>query len=98
VAEEFDNALVSKFYKSLSYGLLVRMAETTLEEAQQEGSLAEEGLNLLKEKMNEAEGKLKSLTELLEDEMDYSIVPIQKLIRIQLESGLDVIEFLKNKE
>ena len=98
VAEEFDNALVSKFYKSLSYGLLVRMAETTLEEAKQEGSLAEEGLKLLQEKMGEAEGKLKSLTELLEDEMNYSIVPIQKLIRIQLESGLDVIEFLKNKE
>lgn len=98
VAEAFDNDLVSKFYKTLSYGLLIRMAETTLEEAKAEGSVAEEGMKLLQDKMDEADGRLKELTDHLEREMNYSIVPIQKLIHIQLESGLQVIEFLKNQE
>ena len=97
VAEAFDSDLVSKFYKTLSYGLLIRMAETTLEEGA-EGVISQEGISLLKEKMEEAESRLKDLTEHLEEEMNYSIVPIKKLIHIQLESGLEVMEFLKNKD
>ena len=96
VAEKFDNLLVAKFYKSLSYGLLVRAAETALEKMKESGEVNAEKTAILTEKMQTTEAELKKLTDYLEKEINYQVVPIRKLIHIQLESGLDVIEYLKS--
>lgn len=94
VAEKFDNLLVSRFYKMLSFGLLVRANEFELRAMKKHG---EE--NILKEKVlldsfNSAEIELRKLSEFLEEQIHYDVVPIQKLIRIQLESGLVTADYL----
>mgnify|MGYP000867231466 CR=1 FL=1 len=94
MAEKFDNLLVSRFYKMLSFGLLVRANEFELRAMKKHG---EE--NILKEKVlldsfNSAEIELRKLSEFLEEQIHYDVVPIQKLIRIQLESGLVTADYL----
>ncbi|MDO5018039.1 MAG: M14 family zinc carboxypeptidase [Lagierella massiliensis] len=84
VAEKFDNLLVSKFYSMLSLGLIIRMNEEELKK-QEEGS---KGYKILKEECSKAEIKLKELADYLEEKMDYSVVPIKRLVSVQLESGL----------
>ena len=38
--------------------------------------------------------RLKNLSEVLEEDIDYEVVPIKKLISIQLECGLIVADYL----
>lgn len=92
VAEEFDNLLVRRFYKMLSYGLLTRAVEDALLSDLDKDKKAE--IELL---FNTVEGKLKELSIYLEEEMDYEVVPIKKLIAIQLECGLLVSQHLIGK-
>lgn len=95
VAEEFDNLLIAKFYKMLSYGLLVRANESELQkmkETNQDNPVKE---RVLEEAMVMSEKALKELSVELEEKIDYQVVPIKKLVAIQLESGLLVAEYLK---
>ena len=38
------------------------------------------------------------ITAFLESNLNYQVVPIRKLIHVQLESGLRVIDYLKEKD
>ena len=40
---------------------------------------------------------MKTITRFLEEHLSYSVVPIRKLIAVQLESGLVVLEHLKQR-
>ncbi len=91
IAEEFDNLLIAKFYKMLSYGLLVRAVESILENKSYPD---EETKARIEEIFNLVESKLKDLSDYLEKEMNYEVVPIRKLIAIQLECGLLVSQYL----
>lgn len=94
VAEKFDNLLISKFYKMLSYGLLVRANETELIKMKEKNEDDSEKKRVLKKAFNISEEKLKELSEVLEEEINYEVVPIKKLISIQLECGLLVADYL----
>ena len=94
VAEEFDNLLVTRFYKMLSYGLLVRAVESAINKGE---NLEDEAKIKLESTFNLVESRLKDLSEYLETEMDYEVVPIKKLIAIQLECGLLVSQHLNQK-
>ena len=95
VAEKFDNLLVSKFYKALSYGMLIRANELELErmkEAGENNAAKEEALQRAAEVAKQAH---KELTDYLEQNIDYEVVPIKKLVSIQLECGIIMAEYLK---
>ncbi|RLE98518.1 MAG: peptidase M14, partial [Thermoprotei archaeon] len=79
VAEVFDNYQVSRFYRLLTLGLLYRM----LKEEVRAGAG-----DLIKEKYEEVESKLEEEATELERELEYRVIPLDKLVRIQLAAGL----------
>ncbi|NMB07359.1 MAG: zinc carboxypeptidase [Tissierellia bacterium] len=94
VAEKFDNLLVSKFYKMLSLGLLVRAHEMELEKMEENKEDNSEKKEALEKAYNTSLERLKNLSEVLEEKIDYEVVPIKKLISIQLECGLIMADYL----
>lgn len=97
VAEKFDNLLITKFYKMLSYGLLVRANESELQKMKENGENNYEKQSALKDAFNTSLNRLKELSEKLEKEIHYEVVPIKKLISIQLECGMLVADYLNRQ-
>ena len=97
VAEAFDNRLIARFYKLLSYGMLVRANEYELEQIGEAGLETERG-QALRRAFDAAEKAHGALAEYLEQEIDYEVIPIRKLISIQLECGLIIAEYLKKQK
>ena len=95
VAEKFDNLLVKKFYKLLSYGMLTRANEWELERMAKNGEDNPDKMIALKHAAAIAEDEHKKLADTLESEIDYQVVPIRKLVYIQLTCGLLMAEYLK---
>jgi hypothetical protein len=93
-AEKFDNLLISKFYQSLCAGLLVRANESELELLKKSGGDSEKEAVLTKA-TQESLALLKRSTDFLEEQLNYTVVPIKDLVGVQLECGLLVIEYLK---
>ena len=98
VAEKFDNLLISKFYKMLSYGLLVRANESELLKMKERNEDNPEKKKALEEAFKISEEKLKELSEELEEKIDYEVIPIKKLVSIQLECGLLMADYLKKNQ
>lgn len=92
-AEKLDQLVVSKFYKMICYGMLVRANE---EELKRDTGEEEERTAALQAGYDAALEGLKAITKFLEDHLQYSVVPIRKLIAVQLESGLVVLSHLRN--
>lgn len=83
-AEVFDNQLVSKFYTLLSYGMYRRVYEKTIE------TVEGEAYEMVKTGLKKAEDMFDKLSVFLEDQLNYSVIPIRDLIAIQLECGLQL--------
>jgi len=96
VAEKFDNLYIAKFYKMLSYGLLVRASEVEIEKMN-ESEKNTEKFKKLNEAFENSKKALKDLSEYLEKEINYQVVPIKKLVSIQLECGLIMADYLNRK-
>ncbi len=94
VAEEFDNILMSQFYKSLSYGMLIRVNEYELEEMQRTKEVNPQKEAALKKARDIALLHHKQLTDQLEQDLQYEVVPIRKLVSIQLECGLLISKYV----
>ena len=90
VSEEFDNAIVTKFYYMLSWGSLIRGAKYEL--SRRAGTPEEE---MLKDVIRVMEEKLKALSAEVEEKTQYSVVPIKRLVGVQLESGMIVADYLR---
>ena len=90
VSEEFDNAIVTKFYYMLSWGSLIRGAKYEL--SSRAGTPEEE---MLKDVIRVMEEKLKALSAEVEEKTQYSVVPIKRLVGVQLESGMIVADYLR---
>lgn len=88
-AEKLDQLVISKFYKMILYGMLVQANELELKRTGEQPEL--------RRGYEEALAGLKAITGFLEEHLNYSAVPIRKLIAVQLESGLVVLEHLKNR-
>lgn len=98
VSEEFDNLLMSRFYKSLSYGMLIRVNEYELEAMEKNGEVNPEKKAALEKARDIAIVHHKELTDQLEKEIHYQVVPIRKLVSIQLECGLLVSKYLHDSQ
>lgn len=94
-AEKLDQLVVEKFYKMILYGMLVRANE---EELKRTGAAGEpERTADLQAGYEAALQGLREITAFLERNLDYSVVPIRKLIAVQLESGLEVLRYLSRR-
>ncbi|KKK37433.1 hypothetical protein WQ57_13330 [Mesobacillus campisalis] len=90
VAEVFDNLYAAKFYNGLYLGLTVRACEYELERLQGSGNRDEGAILVVKEAHEKGQQFLKEYCEALENELNYHFIPIQKLVKVQVESGLVV--------
>lgn len=92
IAEKFDNLQVTRFYSMLTLGLLLRCAEYELECCQKRYSPAV--ISALEDVRNNAMVKLDQWNVALMEDLNYSVIPIKRLISIQLGSGLAVAEYV----
>lgn len=95
VAEVFDNLQAAKFYNGLYLGLTVRTLEFEIERQKRQGNRDDRAIKILVETFEKGEKILKEYCECLERELNYSVIPIQKLVRVQLESGLIVADYIR---
>lgn len=80
VAELFDNRHVARFYSLLSLGVFLRMIETEIEHGGSHPALAEAHLTI--------QGEFDHLASDLETALDYRVIPIRRLVQVQLGSAL----------
>ena len=80
VAEKFDSLVIHRFYRLLSLGLFLRMLD-----AQIEATGESPGLGSVRRAASTA---FEERSAALEAELDYDVIPIQKLVRVQLGSAL----------
>jgi hypothetical protein len=89
-AEAFDSLLVSRFYELNTFGMFVRLMEDLLSA---HGETPE-----LKAAHSRAEALFNELSDQLEKDLNYSVIPIQQLVRVQLGAGLTVALNLQKAE
>lgn len=97
IAEVFDNLQVAKFYNGLYLGLTVRTCEYELNRLAWQNNGNDLALSRLTETYEKGEQFLKEYCESLEEELDYTAIPIQKLVRVQMESGLTIAHYVGKK-
>jgi len=80
VAEKFDSLMIHRFYQLLSKGMLVRLLDTQTAATGESPTLSSA--------REAAKAAFESHSADLETELDYTVIPIQKLVRVQLGSAL----------
>ena len=80
VAEKLDSLVISKFYRLLSLGMFVRMLDAQMMATGESPALASA--------REAARTAFEARSAALETELDYTVIPIQKLVRVQLGSAL----------
>lgn len=96
VSEAFDNLEMPKFYRLFYWTLLRRSCE---HELMKENAEQNEGYELLKKVRDEAAREFEEAAAAVEESFDYTVIPIKKLVSVQLESGLVVADQLqKNRK
>lgn len=89
VAEVFDNRVVTRFYGLLTYGMFLRLCD----EALARGSKGAEVMAI----RNEVESLLLHHNEILENDLHYEVIPIKRLVAVQLLACLYVVKWLKER-
>ena len=80
VAQKFDSLVIHRFYRLPELGMFVRLLDA---------QIAATGESpLLSSAREEARAAFEARSTALEAELDYTVVPIQKLVRVQLGSAL----------
>jgi len=96
VAERFDNFEGRQFYQLLLLGLTARLFRAEAEAARKEGRSADAAAH------DEAAGRLadrlRQKADELEAGLDYTVIPIRKLVRVQLGSAFLAAGWLVGKE
>ena len=88
VAQAFDSLVARKFGSMLRMGMALRVADQALEN----------GPKMETEKIKEEiYGRIMETNHEVENETDIEIIPIQKLVRVQLGSGLMIADHLREK-
>ncbi len=88
-AQVFDGLLVMKFYRLLCYGMIIRAHEEELAK-----NPSEEAVEALEWGKEEAIKLHNELNDYLEENLNYTVIPIRTLVNIQLECGLKVATYI----
>ena len=94
VAQKFENLYGSGFYRNLNFAVLRRACSYELEHAQDLTRQERDALRRCEE--DTAELMEKNLR-YLEENLHYEAVPIRKLVRIQMASGLLYARYVHEK-
>lgn len=90
VSEEFDNRVITKFYRLLSWSAAIRGAKYELEK--RDGTPE---ADVLKKIIPEMEEILLTNAKAVEEATQYSVVDIKRLVGVQLESGMVIADYLR---
>ncbi len=80
VAAKFDSLVVGGFYRLLNLGMFVRMLEVQIEATGESPAL--------RSTLENARDAFETFSVELDAKLDYDVIPIQKLVRVQLGSAL----------
>jgi hypothetical protein len=80
IAEKFDNVVIRKFYRLFPLGMFIRLLKAQIEFTSKSP--------LLTSTHQIASAAFEALTAELEADLNYTVIPIQKLVRVQLGSAL----------
>jgi hypothetical protein len=88
VAQAFDSMVARKFGNMFRLGMTMRVADEVLGK----------GADLeIQEVRDEIEERMLETNREVEAKSDIKVIPIQKLVRVQLGSGLMIMEHLRNR-
>lgn len=88
VAEVFDNLVVTRFYGMLVYGMLLRLCAELLSVGT---GLASSAARFIQDNVEQA---LLRHDQSLTKDLNYEVIPIQRLVAVQLVAGLCVVNWL----
>jgi hypothetical protein len=80
VAQKFDNLVIHRYYRLPELGMLIRMLDAQIAVTGESPSLSSA--------RETAKATFDARSSALEAELDYTVVPIQKLVRVQLGNAL----------
>ncbi|MCP4540364.1 MAG: hypothetical protein GY832_24770 [Chloroflexi bacterium] len=80
VAEKLDSLVIYGFYRLLSLGMFVRMIEAQIESTGESPALSSA--------LEKAQATFEAHSAELESKLEYDVIPIKKLVRVQLGSAL----------
>jgi len=87
VAEKFDSLQIRRFYQLLSTGMFVRLIKTEIQVSGEKPALLKA--------LRALESFFDKEAAVLEQELSYEAVPIQKLVRVQMGAGLLYADYVK---
>ncbi len=90
VAERFDSLVINKSNPMFMMGMFLRMIDAQVAAAGEEVALTQG-----RERVN---GELEALSQELASELEYSVIPIQKLVRVQVGSALLAADYAKERQ
>ncbi|PAE29266.1 peptidase [Paenibacillus sp. 7884-2] len=98
VSQIFDNLYTAQFYHNLFLGMTVRAIEFEIDKLKSSNIVNKEDLRLLENARIQSLKMLEKACAQLEADLDYEVIPIQTLVRIQIESGLKVVQHIAKTE
>jgi len=90
VAEKFDNLAIHRSYRLFGLGMFVRMVDAQIAATGESPSLSSA--------REAAKATFEARSADLEAELDYTVVPIQKLVRVQLGSALLTADYAAGRQ
>ncbi|GGP06836.1 M14 family zinc carboxypeptidase [Oceanobacillus neutriphilus] len=99
ISQIFDNLYTAQFYNNLFLGMTVRAIEFEIDRLKlASNTMSSENIQLLKNARNQSLEMLVRACNQLESDLNFEVIPIQTLVRIQIESGLKVVQHLAKTE
>ncbi len=97
-AQRFDNLYLRRYFECLNLALMMRSCAYELQNpdlgCSGEGrDSSVQAVTVLTRMMAEVEAELKKWCDYLEEHISYTVIPIRKLVRIQVESALLVCDY-----
>lgn len=94
-SQVFDSENTMKFYSNLSLSLFRRACK---EEIDNNPMLSSDQINKIKKAKEKVEVCEKKNLSAMENSIDYDVIPISNLVKVQLESGLLYAQYINNQE
>ena len=90
VSQKFDNQVITRFYGMLSFGMFIRMIDQQLEM-----TVDVQERKKLEAVKSEVEEELERHNRELLKDLNYEVIPIKKLVAVQLWAALATIDWLR---
>lgn len=94
VSQEFDSLYKERFYNGLSLGMVVRACEFEIHRLSDTPSTNEKSMEVIQRAQEIGETLLRQHCDELESQMNYTVIPIQRLVKMQLECGLILASYV----